>query len=177
MIKKMEEIKKEVYLKDYKRNLKNYLMTSRFSTETYNENYNYRKKTNLGCIYCSPIRTSNEIPIESIMFVLEMNNTNDRIMGIGMVRNHPIMNKYRVYENENYNRYVFTGKNRIDRNEMNKEEEVIMKALDILCFKGSKHMKRGQGLQMFPIETLYKCMKLIDIIKFIGNMFKIRLLK
>ena len=43
----MEDIKKEVYLKDYKRNLKNYLMTSRFSTETYNENYNYRKKTNL----------------------------------------------------------------------------------------------------------------------------------
>lgn len=171
----MEEIKKEVYLKDYKKNLKNYLMTSRFNNNTLRENLNYRLKNKLECIYCSPIKTSPQIQLDRIMFVLEMNNDENRIIGIGMVRNHPIMNKYRVYKNENYNRFVFVGKNRIDRNEMSEKEEVIMKILDIFCFKGSNHMKRGHGLQMFPIETLYKCLKKLDILDFIGNMFKKRI--
>ena len=60
---------------------------------------------------------------------------------------------------------------------MTKEEETIMKALDILCFKVNTHMKRGHGLKLFPIEMLYKCLKVIDLIEFINNMFKTRLKK
>ena len=43
----MQEIKKEVYLKDYKKNLKNYLMTTRFNNNTLTENLNYRLKKSI----------------------------------------------------------------------------------------------------------------------------------
>ena len=104
-----------------------------------------------------------------------MNNETNSILGIGMVRNHPIFNKFHVYENGNYNRYVYAGKTRIDRNEMTAEEDLIMQVFDILCFRGNRHMKRGQGLKSFPPDMLYRCSKKLDLVKFINNMFKTRL--
>ena len=75
----------------------------------------------------------------------------------------------------NYNRYVFKGKYYINRLEMVDKEEDLMQAFDILCFKGNKHMKRGQGLKSFPIEMLYNCRNTLNIVKFICNMFKTRM--
>ena len=103
-----------------------------------------------------------------------MNNDKNKIEGIDM-RNKPYVNKYKVYEDGNYNRYVFTGKNYISREEMSKEEEAIMKAFDILCFTGNKHMKRGQGLKKFPSRMLFNIRKKIDLVEFIKNMFKERI--
>ena len=84
-------------------------------------------------------------------------------MGIGLIRNNPKINSFQVYDEKNYNRYVFMGEYRIDRTEMDKNEETIMKAFDILCFKGNKHMKRGQGLKCFPQEMLFKINQRIDL--------------
>jgi hypothetical protein len=109
------------------------------------------------------------------MFVLEMNNDTNKIIGIGMVRNHPYVNKYSVYSEGNYNRYVYVGKTRIDRESMTEEEERIMTVFDILCFTGNKHMKRGQGLKSFPIDMLYRCSVKLDLVQFIREMFKRRL--
>jgi hypothetical protein len=58
---------------------------------------------------------------------------------------------------------------------MNEEEDLVMKIFDILCFRGNKHMKRGQGLKSFPTELLFTLIKQVDLIKYIGNMFKDRL--
>jgi hypothetical protein len=60
---------------------------------------------------------------------------------------------------------------------MTDEEERIMKVFDILCFTGNKHMKRGQGMKSFPIETLYKCKNTLDLVSFISEMFKTRMSK
>ena len=105
-----------------------------------------------------------------------MNNDKNKIVGIGMVRNHPHINRYTVYSNGNYNRYVFVGKQRIDRDDMSVDEDRMMKVFDILCFTGNKHMKRGNGLQLFPVEMLYRCSKRIDLVQFISDMFKKRIL-
>jgi hypothetical protein len=164
-------------LNAYRKQQRNYLLTSRFNNETWLENLSYRNKNNNpGCVYCSPDPISSQIPTETILFILEMNNDTNTIMGIGMVRNRPFVNKHKVYVNGNYNRYVFTGKHRIDRAEMSEEEEHIMQAFDILCFTGRRHMKRGQGLKSFPTEILYKCNSRIDLVDFIRNMFKLRML-
>ena len=104
-----------------------------------------------------------------------MNNDSNRIMGIGMVRNRAVVNRYIVYMEGNYNRFNFIGKNRIDRSEMTEKEEEVMKAFDILCFTGNKHMKRGQGLKSFPIEMLFNCSKKLDLVDFIREMFKRRI--
>ena len=104
-----------------------------------------------------------------------MNNDTNKIMGIGMVRNKPNINKYRVYREGNYNRYVYVGSKRIGREEMDTEEDKIMQVFDVLCFKGNKHMKRGQGLKSFPIDMLFRCSRRLDLVDFISKMFKKRL--
>lgn len=166
-------------INEYKKQQQRYLLTSRFNNNTYRENEKYRERNRekkIGCIYCSPDPISQAIPLESIMYILEMNNDLNKIIGVGMVRNKPVSNKHRVYDNGNYNRYVYIGNNRIGRDEMSEEEELIMQVFDILCFTGNKHMKRGQGLKSFPIEMLYRCKQRLDIVEFIGKMFKKRLL-
>ena len=172
-----EEIKRKK-MKDFKLEQRHYLLTSRFNNETWSENQQYRMKhKNIGCIYCTPEQISQLIPIDSIIFILEMNNDTNKIIGIGMVRNNPICDKYYVYKEGNYNRYVYVGKNRISRDEMSVEEEEIMTVFDILCFKGNKHMKRGHGLKSFPIDILYRCSKRLNLVDFISEMFKKRLIQ
>ena len=73
------------------------------------------------------------------------------------------------------------GKHRIDRNEMNSEEEEIMKVFDILCFTGKRHQKRLSGIKSFPVDMLYKMSKRAielekpDLVDFMTNMFKRRI--
>jgi hypothetical protein len=159
----------------YKQQLRQFLLTSRFNNETFQENTNFRNKNpKIGCVYCAPDPITQKIPMDTVLFILEMNNDTNRVVGIGMVRNHPVSNNsYKtVYNNRNYNRYVYVGKYRIDRSEMNEYEERIMKFFDILCFTGNRHMKRGQGLKSFPVDILYRCNKTMDLVNFISEMFK-----
>ncbi len=179
MEKEREPIRERIYISQYRRQLKNHIMTSRFNNSTWTENANYRKRNGKnGCIYCAPIMVSQSVPYDAVMFVLEMNNDTNKIMGIGMVRNHPTSNKCYVYQNNNFNRYTYTGKYRIDRGSMTAEEDIVMRAFDILCFKGNKHMKRGQGLTAFPVDYLCRCAyNKLDLVDFITNMFKTRIIK
>lgn len=165
-------------VQEFRKQFRNFLLTSRFTNNTWSENEQYRNThPKLGCIYCSPDPISQAIPQESIMFILEMNNDTNKIMGIGLVKNHALINQCSVYQDGNYNRYVYAGKTRIDRQDMSEQEEQIMKVFDILCFTGNRHMKRGQGIKSFPIDMLYRCSKKIDLVKFISEMFKTRLSK
>jgi len=163
-------------IKTYEIGLRNYLLTARFNETTWSENIKYREENPIvTCIYGSPVPLSKHIPSDSVIFMLEMNNDINKIMGIGMIRNHPITSKYFIYENGDYNRYVYTGKHRIDRKHMSEEEEKVMQIFDILCFKSKRHMKRLHGLKSFPADMLYNCKEKLDLVKFIANMFKIRL--
>jgi hypothetical protein len=164
-------------ISDYKQNLRHFLLTSRFNNQTWSENSRYRDThKQIKCIYCSPDPISRDIPVDAIVYVLEMNNDTNIIMGIGMITNHSQINKYRVYKEGNYNRYNYVGKGRIERSQMNAEEERIMKVFDILCFTGNTHMKRGQGLKLFPVNMLYRCSVKLDLVEFVSEMFKNRLL-
>ena len=157
--------------------MRHFIITSRFNNDTWYENEMYRNRKKIGCIYCSPDPITNTIPEESILFVLEMNNDTNKIMGIGMIEKKISRNTHIVYNENNYNRYVHVGKHRIDRNMMTENEERIMKVFDILCFTGNRHMKRGQGLKLFPIDMLYRMSKKMDLVNFIRAMFRERLEK
>ena len=83
------------------------------------------------------------------VYVLEMNNDTNQVMGIGLIRNY-INPKYKicVYNSDtNYNRYVYNSGYRKDRSEIN---EKLLKALEIILFKGYGHYKRGQGITRIP---------------------------
>jgi len=160
----------------YRQQLRSYIVTSRFNTQTWRENQEFRiKHPKIGCIYGAPDLINKSIPIDTPLFVLEMNNDTNQIMGIGLVPNRPNALSYAIYSDGNYNRYKYIGNHYIQRDQMTEEEDHIMQVFDILCFKGNQHMKRGQGLKTFPIDMLYKCSHRLDLVKFIAEMFKSRI--
>ena len=150
-------------------------MTSRFNNETYKENRDYVQTLNkVKCIYCCPDPIARSIPCDANMLVLEMNNEENRIMGIGKIKNNAKIQKFKVYNENNYNRYQYIGTQHIDRMSMNEEEEELMKKFDQWCFKGLGHMKRGQGIKSFPNERLYEYSKEGNISQYLHKMFQKR---
>jgi hypothetical protein len=171
-----EKKKYRKHVANFKKQQEKYLLTSRFNNETVEENRRFRSShEKVGCIYCAPNKITDNIPCNKIMFVLEMNNDENEIIGIGMLRNHSYIQRHNVYAHNNYNRYIYMGKHRIDRKDMTQEELTIMKVFDRLCFKGNHHVKRGQGLKQFPSNMLYNCLSKINLLEFVNNMFKKRI--
>ena len=163
-------------VKQYFNEMKYYLMTTVFNNETLKENQNYLDVSGRveKCIYCSPIQIMQKINHGARLFVLEMNNDLNKIVGIGLILNNFVMNKYCVYKNGNYNRFVYRGSAKILREQMTEEELSVMSILDGYCFKGNTHLKRGRGIQLFPVKFLLKHLEDVDILTFIMNMFKRR---
>lgn len=149
------------------------LMTSRFTDETLSQNRAYCIRARVKCIYCSPSRISSSVREDTAMFILELNNSKNRVEGIGLVKNRA---RYgvSVYSNGNYNRYSYLGHYRIARADMTPEEEEIMKFFDVICFHGIYHMKRGSGITRFPPEILRVCKTRFDLVEFVRQMFKRR---
>ncbi len=181
-----KRIREQIEFREFKKNIKKYIVTSVFTEPTFQTNRQFIEKIktspnpqmqSIECIYCSSVKMSVKIPLDSVVYVLEMNNTQNKIEGIGLVRNHPHINRFRIYENMNYNRFNFVGKNRIDRKEMTVEEEEIMAKLDVMCFRGKNHLKRQKGLYLFPPYKLFEYRKEIDFIQCVVNMFKNRMCK
>jgi hypothetical protein len=141
------------------------VVSTRFNEATYEENKEYRAKNNMGifaCIYCSPQPMSPKIVAESLVFVIEMNNTLNQVEGIGLIQNIPLKNMYNVYDMRNFNRYIFKGKYRINRDELLEKNEKIIGILDYILFKEKTHMKRGSGFTRVT-EKLWKHRKCEEI--------------
>ena len=125
------------------------LVTSRFNELTWDENCKYREKNEIsGCIYGPSRKMSENIQLKSPVFVLEMNNTLNRLEGIGLIRNWVQFDKkYRVYESGNYNRYTYKSKYRLDRFEIDSQ---LLEIFDYILFKEKTHLKRGCGFTTVP---------------------------
>lgn len=170
-------------LKNYEPEIREYrlrgnstIVTARFNEKTYMENKMFRNcmTPKSGCIYTASHPIAVNIPLDKEILVLEMNNDTNRIMGIGLIFNIPIYNKYKIHEDKKHNVFSYVGSNRIDRNEMSEIEDDIMKVFDILCFKGKRNLKRLKGIKRFPIDMLYNCKHILDIVTFLSEMFKKR---
>jgi hypothetical protein len=116
------------------------------------------------------------------MIVLEMQNDANKIAGIGLVRNSPNLSEHgnnkngggsgvlkpSVYKCGNYNRFIYQGAYRIDlfsnEIELTREEEFVIKILELALFYGPNHSKRGKGICELPrhVACLYdfkECLK------------------
>ena len=62
-----------------------YLASTRFNTETWKQNEKWRENNNYkGCVYGSPIRIKDDVPIGANIIILEMQNDINKIVGIGL---------------------------------------------------------------------------------------------
>ena len=70
--------------------------TTRFTNYTYEENRDWRERFKWkGCIYGLNKKMPLTVPHLGLVFVLEMNNDQSKIMGIGLIRNY-INPKYKM---------------------------------------------------------------------------------
>ena len=145
------------------------LSTTRFDEITWQENCVYRKKHNLsGPIYCAPMKMRETIPVDTLVFVIEMKNlkkkkktdSGGQIEGIGLIKNRHIpledRVKYCVYEEGNFNRYIYKGEYRIDREILQNYNVKLVEFLDYILFTGKTHLKRGNGFMQVPDKLIKK---------------------
>ena len=123
--------------------------SSRFTDATWSENESYRMRSEFaGCVYGTPQQMSPKIDPKSLVFVVEMNNSQNKVMGVGLVRNLHVTNKiYKIYDSGNFNRYIFVGKYRVDRADLSAG---LLQKLDYILFKERTHLKRGAGITTIP---------------------------
>ena len=128
-----------------------HLLTTRFDNNTWQENCYYREKYAMsGCIYGSATKIKEKIPLNDLVFIIEMNNSSNHIMGIGLCRNMIHLDKYyKIYDSGTYNRYTYKSDYRLDRLYSSLDPALIT-ALEKICFKGKTHLKRGIGFTSIP---------------------------
>ena len=120
-----------------------YIASTRFNNDTYNENFKYRNKSGIPLIYGTSIRIQAKYDIGSLMFVVEMNNEENRIEGIGLIRNTLVYDKqHNIYSNSDYNRYLYRGDYWVDRATIVDKDAEIVEICDTVLFKGKSHLKR-----------------------------------
>ena len=149
------------------------VVTSRFNHETLAKNYAYRKKGGYACMYCSPLELSAKVSYNTPVFVIEMNNSENKIAGIGLIKNNIAKDRYyKVHEDANYNRYIYIGKYYLTRETILEFNPTLVEILDLILFKGKTHSKRGVGLSLLPEKVLkLDICKDFDIKKDIKDLF------
>jgi len=131
------------------------VVTGRYDNETWDASMRYRTKKNMVCIYAPPYRLSPLIKSNSPVFVIEMNNSTNQIIGIGLIKNKLVTDKvYKVQTDSNCNRYIYIGDYHISREILEKYNPSLVYILDKVLFKGYTHSKRGSGLTQFPEKVL-----------------------
>ena len=133
-----------------------YIAVTRFNEETFKEisTFNKEKDDNVW-IYNSPVPLKSVYDKDDTFIVLEMNNNQNKIMGISIVPNIYECQKYNMYSDTNYNRYSYSSKFRIDCSVFTSEEiENVMNHLENICFKGKRHLKRGHGIQVLSNKNV-----------------------
>ena len=143
------------------------IATTRFNNETFMENKRWRE-TNLvgGCVYKVPIKIASSITIGIGMYIIEMNNSTNKIEGIGVIRNQLRYDCSQIiYSDRNYNRYTYRGLKRLDRVDILAADggEEFLREMESVLFKGKGHMKRGQSITRLPVKkSLPKYVKFIS---------------
>ena len=131
------------------------ILTTRFTNETYMENKRWREINQYeGCIYMSKSKISNSLSYNKPYFVLEMNNTTNKVMGIGIISIKLTAKREKIYSNYYYNRYMYKGTEHLSLSEI--EDDEFIELFERPLFYGKGHMKRGQSMTHFPYKKMTK---------------------
>ena len=141
-----------------------FIASTRFNSETYHENRKWRRNNEYtGCIYGTPMKMSEIIPSCANTFIIEMNNSNNKVNGIGLLKNKvTFKERIKIYKDYNYNRYIYKGVYRINRHNLKKYYRDELNLIEDIVFKRYSHSKRGQGITLIPKARIKDLTKLTD---------------
>lgn len=144
---------------------------TRFNSSTKKENEMWKKKNNHdGSIYGTPIKINSTILPNEQLIILEMNNSTNKIEGIGIIKNILFHKNCKIYEDNNYNRYIYKSNIYIDIANTNEKLKKILKILEHFLFKTKRNYKRGHGIQELPKHIRES--KILNFTKFIKEGLK-----
>ncbi len=137
------------------------LMVTRFNNNTWQENRLWRERNDHnGCIYNCPVYIKDDVPLMIKIYVIEMNNETNKVLGIGRILNKVYTDQnYAIYDDRNYNRYTYKGKRRIDKIDI---DPVQLEKLERRLFTTKSHLKRGQGITQVPQDVASIYLDYID---------------
>jgi len=150
------------------------IATTRFNNSTYKQYESYKLSNNYsGCIYGTPMKIKEKVPLESTIYVIEMNNETNKIEGIGVIINCLRLDKHcRIYQDMDYNRYIYMGINHLAVSKIQDDyNNKVISVLEQLLFKGSRHCKRAQGITELP-DWILKNKYEFDFIQCFDRIFK-----
>lgn len=149
------------------------VVTGRYNNDTWRETVVCRERIQRACIYGPPNRISETIPISTPVYVIEMNNSTNQIMGIGLINNKVVTDKvYKIHKDTNFNRYIYIGDYHLSRELLELYHPRLVAVLDEILFKGYTHSKRGSGLMRIPEKALsHKICQDMDIKREIRKLF------
>jgi len=147
-----------------------YLACTRFNNTTYDENLNYRNKYSENAIYGSTLKIREKYPPGCLIFIAEMNNEKNKIQGIGLIKNLLVHDKrHNIYDNNEYNRYIYRGKYWLNREQINEFNPEILEIFDNILFKGKSHLKCRIGITIITeklfIHWMYELKELKNKVK------------
>jgi hypothetical protein len=126
-----------------------YLACISFNNITYNENICYRNKCNKKVIYGSMLKIREIYPKESLIFIAEMNNNENKIEGIGLIKNVLVYNRtHKIHDNSECNRFIYRGKYWLSRKQILQVDIEILNIFDDILFKGKSHLKNRIGIRI-----------------------------
>ena len=133
-----------------------HIASTRFNNATYNENMDCRQKSGESVLYGTSIGIHQKYEIGCIMFVCEMNNEENQIEGVGLIKNQVVHEKkYKIYSESDYNRIIYRGSYWLSREQLILLDEEMISILDKMLFKGKSHLKRQSGITVIT-EKLTK---------------------
>ena len=132
-----------------------HIACTRFNNLTYQENLHYRETNNFNVIYGATLKIREKYSPGTLIFVAEMNNETNKIEGIGLIKNLLVNDlKHKIYENNEYNRYIYKGKYWLSRKQIEEKDPEIIEILDTILFKGKSHLKFRTGITIIT-ENLF----------------------
>lgn len=140
------------------------IFVTRFDSITYRELERYKESINKNSysIYgCSKIMSTTKNVNRRLLWVLEMNNTLNEIVGIGFIKNNVSTTKYCAYSNEKYNKVYYASPFHINLKDgsctlTTAESNFIHYEFEHGVFRGKSHLKRGQGITKYPDAKIKK---------------------
>jgi len=118
---------------------------AKFNSKTLKENRIWKTKKNwTGASYGFQYYIPEKIPYHSYLYIIEMNNDTNKIVGIGFIRNQRRSEwRSKIYNDcHDYNRFIIKSKYHRNRDFLIKKNPDIIKFLEKILFKGAGHLKR-----------------------------------
>ena len=156
------------------------IYTTRYNSYTYLQNKRYKENLDFcGSLYSTTLELPKNTSFYKYLFVLDMNNTTNKIMGIGLIKNKLALDQtMSIYDNPLFNNYIYKSKYYISLESTEntgyefdtKWSSFIEKEFEFNLFYGKDNLKRGGSFTRFPLKKLkYKHLHFLFILFMIIN--------